>query len=127
VDIVGWQGVPDKWADHPRHAHNRLITSIVLNTEERQEVARAHCAQLATAKAPVALLLPQRGCGEWDREGADLHDKDGLAAFLNEIQAHLPANVQAHRIDGHINDEIFARTALEIFDTWCAAGVVSGA
>jgi uncharacterized protein (UPF0261 family) len=126
VDIVGWQGVPDKWANHPVHVHNRLITSIVLNTEERRAVARAHCRQLAKAIASVALLLPEAGCGEWDREGADLHDTDGLAAFLSEMQAHLPANVQAHMVDGHINDAVFARTALSIFDAWCAKGVVSG-
>ena len=124
VDIVGWQPLPEKWKDHPMHAHNRLITSIVLNTEERKDVARAHAAQLAQAKAPVALLLPALGLGEWDREGADLHDQPGLDAFLNEMRATCPANVSQHCIDGHINDAIFAETALSIFDQWCADGVV---
>lgn len=126
VDIVGWQGVPDKWAGHMSHAHNRLITSIVLNIEERQQVARAHSAQLAKAQSPTAILLPQLGFGEWDREGADLHDKAGLAAFLAELEATLPANVERHRIDGHINDAIFAARALEVFDDWRAKGIVAG-
>ena len=124
VDIVGWQPVPKKWTDHIQHAHNRLLTSIVLNYEERRMVARAHCAQLATAKGPVALLLPEHGLGEWDREGADLHDKAGLETFLDALRADLPPNVQAHRIDGHINDDVFAQRALEIFDDWRAAGIV---
>lgn len=124
VDIVGWQPIPDKWNDHPKHAHNRLLTSIVLDHDERRTVARAHSTQLATAKGPVTVLLPQAGLGEWDREGGDLHDAAGLAAFMAEIEATLPDTVMVQKVDGHINDEIFATTALEIFDRWCSEGLV---
>ncbi|MEX3314126.1 Tm-1-like ATP-binding domain-containing protein [Sulfitobacter sp. PS-8MA] len=124
VDVVGWQPLPEKWAEHPKHAHNRLLTSIVLNTEERREVARAHARQLATAQGPVALLLPEAGLGEWDRDGADLHDKEGLQAFLEEMRAGVPENVTAHWLPCHINDAAFCDKALEIFDDWCAAGMV---
>lgn len=123
-DIVGWQDIPEKWADHPSHAHNRLLTSIVLNTDERRQVARAHAAQLAKATGPTAMILPRHGLGEWDREGADLHDQAGLDAFLTELSETLPPHVQAHPIDAHINDSLFADTALAIFDTWRAEGLV---
>ncbi|WP_136443847.1 Tm-1-like ATP-binding domain-containing protein [Pacificoceanicola onchidii] len=124
VDIVGWKPVPEKWRAHLSHAHNRLLTSIVLNTEERRAVARAHAERLAEAKAPVSMILPSHGLGEWDREGADLYDKDGLDAFLTEMRETLPANVTRHDIDCHINDAGFAEKALEIFDGWCADGTV---
>ncbi|WP_420861336.1 Tm-1-like ATP-binding domain-containing protein [Algirhabdus cladophorae] len=126
VDVVGWQDLPDKWKDHPTHAHNRLITSIVLNDEERRAVARAHSDQLASAQGPVAFILPERGCGEWDRAGADLCDAAGLSAFLSELRATLPDNVIQHSIDAHINDPAFADKALEIFDDWRARGIVAG-
>ncbi|WP_146347828.1 Tm-1-like ATP-binding domain-containing protein [Falsiphaeobacter marinintestinus] len=125
VDIVGWQPLPDKWAEHPKHSHNRLLTSIVLNDDERKLVAQAHSAQLAKAKGPVALLLPEHGLGEWDREGADLHDKMGLEKFLLEIQATKPANVEVHLIDAHINDALFAEYALKIFDAWRSDGLIA--
>ncbi len=125
VDIVGWQPMPQKWADHPHHAHNRLLTSIVLNSDERRAVARAHARQLATATGPVALLLPVLGLGEWDREGADLHDKAGLDSFIAELEASAPPNVDVHRIEGHINDAIFADRALQIFDRWRDEGLVA--
>lgn len=124
VDIVGWQPLPEKWRDHPSHAHNRLITSIVLNGEERKQVARAHSQQLATAKGPVAVLLPSDGFGEWDRDGADLHDAEGLAAFLGEFEATMPEHVDVHKIDGHINDPVFVETALSVFDAWCIEGKI---
>jgi uncharacterized protein (UPF0261 family) len=125
VDIVGWQPVPEKWADHPKHAHNRLLTSIVMDHEERKAIAQGHSAQLATAVGPVALLLPKDGLGEWDREGADLHDAEGLAVFFAELERTLPDNVTVYEVAGHINDEIFAATALKVFDAWRAEGLVS--
>jgi uncharacterized protein (UPF0261 family) len=125
VDIVGWQDEPEKWADHMKHAHNRLLTSIVLNHDERREVARAHAAQLAQARGPVTLLLPEHGLGEWDREGADLHDAEGLAHFLQEMRATCPDTVQLRDLDCHINDAAFAEAALAQFDQWVADGAVT--
>ncbi|MEM9580423.1 MAG: Tm-1-like ATP-binding domain-containing protein [Pseudomonadota bacterium] len=126
VDIIGWKGVPVKWSNHISHAHNRLITSIVLNEAEVREVARAHTAHLAQAKGPTAVLLPKDGLGEWDREGADLHNPAGLSAFMQEMDAGMPKNADVYHIKGHINDGIFAQTALEIFDEWRAKGLVRG-
>ena len=125
VDIVGWQPLPDKWSDHLKHEHNRLLTSIVLNDDERRLVAHAHGAQLAKATGPVAMLLPEKGLGEWDRAGADLHNQAGLNAFLLELEQTLPSNVFVHRIECHINDAEFADKALEIFDDWRAKGVIA--
>ncbi len=124
VDMVGWQGLPEKWSDHPTHAHNRLITSVVLNADERRAVARAHSDQLSLATGSVAFLLPENGCGEWDRDGADLHDKEGLDAFLSELRTTLPSNVEQHEVAAHINDEKFAQKALEIFDKWRTEGII---
>ena len=126
VDIVGWQGVPDKWANHPTHAHNRLINSVVLDNDERRAVARAHSDQLATATGPVAFLLSEHGFGEWDREGGDLHEKEGLEVFLSELRATLPENVEQHNVAAHINDDRFTEKALEIFDQWRTQGLVQG-
>ncbi len=124
VDFIGWQGVAEKWKNHIVHAHNRLISSVVLNANERRQVAREFCKQMATAKGPVAFLMPTGGYGEWDRPGADLHDAEGLEAFLDEMRADMPANVDAHVLDCHINDDAFAAKALKIFDGWLADGTV---
>ena len=124
VDIVGFEPVPEKWKDHPQRPHNRLILSVILNQEERREVAQAHAAQLATAQGPTAVLLPTHGLGEWDREGADLHDPEGLAQFFKDLAAALPDNVETHWIDGHVGDAVFADTALDIFDAWRADGTI---
>ena len=125
VDVIGWEPLPDKWSAHKKHEHNRLLTSIVLDDDERRLVARAHSAQLAKATGPVAMLLPEQGLGEWDRAGADLHNQAGLSAFLLELEQTLPRNVVAHRIECHINDAKFADKALEVFDSWRASGFIA--
>ena len=50
VDLVGWQSLPRRWQIHPHHAHNRLLTLMLLSLKEREDAAVAHCNQLATAR-----------------------------------------------------------------------------
>ncbi|MDU8929528.1 Tm-1-like ATP-binding domain-containing protein [Alisedimentitalea sp. MJ-SS2] len=124
VDFVGWMDPPARLAGRPIHAHNRLLTSAVIDTDERREVAGVICEKLSGAKGPVEFLLPLQGCNEWDREGADLHDADGLAAFCDGIRHSCPGNVTLHELDTHINDAGFSAKALAIFDEWVAQGIV---
>ncbi|UWQ59264.1 Tm-1-like ATP-binding domain-containing protein [Leisingera caerulea] len=126
VDFVGWQGTPAQLEGRETRAHNRLLTSAVLEAAERRQVAQAVCGKLAAARAPVAVLLPAGGCNEWDRPGAPLHDAAGLAAFCDEMRRRCPGNASLHELDCHINDAEFAAKALEIFDSWIASGVVNG-
>ncbi|WP_425044566.1 Tm-1-like ATP-binding domain-containing protein [Primorskyibacter sp. S87] len=124
VDFVGWQDTPRQLQGRPTHAHNRLLTSAVLEPEERRQVARAMCEKLSGSVGPVALLLPEGGCNEWDRPGADLHDAAGLAEFCGEIKASCPQNASLHVTPAHINDPEFSALALSIFDRWLADGTV---
>lgn len=124
VDLVGWQPVPEKLAALPSHAHNRLITSVVLDAEGRRAVARAHCERLAEATGPTVMLMPLGGCGEWDRPGNDLHDAEGLAAFAEALRDCCPPNVDLRELAAHINDAAFAEAALAVFDDWLARGIV---
>ena len=124
VDVVGWQPLPERFKDNEVHAHNRLLSSILLGADERREVARAICERLARAEGPVTLILPLLGGNEWDREGAPLHDAEGMAAFVDEVRKACPANVTLLELDAHINDAEFADCALAVFDNWMDEGTV---
>jgi uncharacterized protein (UPF0261 family) len=97
----------------------------MLSADERRQVARTICAKLATATAPVALILPVQGCNEWDRAGGPLHDAEALAAFCDETRRTCPPNVALTAIDAHINDAAFSATALAVFDAWIADGTIA--
>lgn len=125
VDLVGWQDIPDALSGLPAHAHNRLITSVVLDQAGRRRVAEAHGEQLAQASGESVFILPLGGTGEWDRPGGDLHDADGLAAFNAAMREAAPDNVTLIELDAHINDQAFCDAVLAVFDGWVADGVVS--
>jgi uncharacterized protein (UPF0261 family) len=124
LDLVGWQPRPAAFAGHVAHAHNRLISSVLLNADERRQLARVFCDKLAVATGPTTLFLPLAGCNEWDRADAPLADAAGLAAFMDEMRQHCPANVTLHEVAGHINDAVFADAVLAQFDAWVADGTV---
>ncbi len=125
IDFAGWQDIPERYADRPFHAHNRLIKSSALNEEERRETARAMADRLSNASAPVQVLLPLQGLEEWDREGEAAHDPAGLNAFIDEARRVFKAPTELVEIDAHINDQAFSDRVLELFDEWVQDGVVT--
>ncbi len=128
IDIPTWKGLPKEFEDRPYHAHNRLIASVTMTADERREAARLICNKLAKATAPVKLIMPLQGIEEWDREGNDLHDAEGLAAladeFRNIARNIAKAPIDLIELDAHINDEAFAQKVLEIFDGWVEEGLI---
>ncbi len=122
IDLVGWHPRPAHFVDSPDHAHNRLITSVVLGADDRRRVARTYCDRLAQARGPVTFILPTRGCHEWDRPGAPLSDPTAYAAFCDEMRRTCPPNVTLTEIDAHINDDAFCETVLKVFDDWHSTG-----
>jgi len=125
VDLVGWHERPVHLRDRPVHDHNRLLTSVVMNADERGEMARVMCARLAEARGPVVFLLPTRGGNAWDRPGGPLSDPAALAGFVQAVREHCPANVTLVDLDAHINDPAFSEAALSVVDGWIAAGVLA--
>lgn len=124
VDLQAWQDLPTTLADRPYHAHNRLLGSVTTPSDGRRDIARIIGEKLAMSAGPVAFLLPTSGIQEWDQPGEPLHEPDALAAFVEAMRASLPANVEAHEIDAHINEPAFSERALVIFDDWVQRGIV---
>lgn len=127
VDLIAWQAVPACFEEHELHTHNRLISSVVLEADERREVARLHARKLGQASSPTVFLLPLAGVGEWDREGAPLHRPDAHASFCEAFRESCPDTATLCVLDSHINDEVFVAKALELFDIWLDDGIVSNA
>jgi uncharacterized protein (UPF0261 family) len=124
VDLPAWRPLPDRFAERPFHAHNRLIASITTDPEGRREIASVVGEKMRASTSPVAFILPLGGIQEWDREGEPLHDPDGLDAFIDSMRQAVPANARLEEIDAHINSAEFAAKALEILDGWIEQGLV---
>ena len=124
IDFAGWQEIPERYQDRPFHAHNRLIKSSALNNEERRETAREMSKRLSVSQSPVHVILTNEGIEEWDREGQEAHDPEGLAAFLDEARAVIEPPVKLTELDCHINDQAFVDAVLAIFDRWVTDGTI---
>lgn len=124
VDLIGWQPKPERLADRPSHDHNRLLTSVTINTQERIEIAEVYAQKLAQATGPSMFILPLGGGNEWDRPDGPLHDAEGLAAFNTAIQKAMPDTTELVVLDCHINDSAFCETVLARFDSWVEEGLV---
>lgn len=124
LDFAGWQTIPDQYADRPFHEHNRLIKSSVFNEDERRAWVREMANRLSAAKGETHFILPLGGVEDWDREGGETHDPDGLAALIDEARKVMPAVVQMTEVDAHINDPEFCNAVLALFDQWVAQGIV---
>jgi uncharacterized protein (UPF0261 family) len=125
IDLQTWRAIPERYADRPYHAHNRLIASVTMTADERRATARLMIGKLAQAKGPTAFLLPLRGIQAWDRPGEALHDPQGLAAFSDEVRRCVRPPIELVELDCHINDPQFVEAALAVFDRWVAEGRVT--
>jgi len=123
-DLVAHQPLPAAFKAYETHDHNRLVKVILLDEDQRREVARVHCEKIAMAKGVTHVFLPTHGMNEWDRPGAPLHNAKGLAAFCDTFESHFPADKQLEVMDCHINDSAFTDRVLALFDTWLADGTI---
>jgi len=125
IDFPSWIDLPEKFSNNENHVHNRLINSVLLNGEQRSEVATLMVERIEASQGPVHGILPEKGIEEWDREGEDLYAPKELEAFLKELKSGLDTNKIAHTsIDAHINDSEFTDQALAILDQWLDEGIV---
>jgi uncharacterized protein (UPF0261 family) len=125
VDLQAWRPLPERFAERPFHAHNRLIASVTTDPDGRREIARVISEKLSTANSPVAFILPIRGIQEWDQEGEPLYEPEALDAFIDAMRQAVPAKARYEEIDAHINAPEFAAKALEILDAWVDQGLVA--
>ncbi|MBE2277091.1 MAG: Tm-1-like ATP-binding domain-containing protein [Rhodobacteraceae bacterium] len=124
VDWPTWAPLPESFKDRPVHVHNKLISSLTINAEERIFVAREIAARLNLATAPVHMMMPLGGVEAWDRPGEVGHAPGDLAAFYAALRESLSPRVARTELDCHINAPEFAAAVLRIFDEWVALGIV---
>lgn len=127
VDLQTWKPLPPVYDGRPYHAHNRLIASVLMSPQERQQAAQVVVNKLAQATGPTALVLPLGGIEAWDKLGQPLYDPVGLAAFMDTVRRALVTvgpGIQVREVDAHINDPAFCDAVLAIFDDWVVRGLI---
>lgn len=105
-------GPPDSLSEERRKrpliVHNPNITLVRTARAEMAEVGRLMAQRLNAAKGRAAVLVPMGGFSYSDRPGHAFWDLEADAALVAALEAELQPHVELHKIDAHVNDEVFA-------------------
>ena len=90
--------------------------------EELRRVAQVMAERLNRARGPVKVLLPLRGWSKADKEGGPLYDPEGNWAFGEELRRHLKPEIEVIEVDAHINEPLYAETAVALLEGMMEGG-----
>ena len=117
IDMVNFgpvETVPVQFRNRQLYVHNPTVTLMRTTPEECAEIGRITATRLNGAKGPVTVLIPLQGVSAIDTPGGPFYSPEALNAYRRAVKAALSSEGKLVELDGHINDESFARTAVEL-------------
>ncbi len=110
--------VPPAFRDRKLHVHNAQVTLMRTTPEENRAFARWMIPRINRSKAPLTLMIPEKGVSLIDAPGQPFHDPEADAALFDEVEKLFqPAkDRRLVRLPYHINDLEFARAAVQEFN-----------
>jgi uncharacterized protein (UPF0261 family) len=102
----------------PLHLKDRKVfwydfrSGVRTSLDDMMTLAETLSEKLNRATGPVKFVIPLRGWSEADEEGRALFDPAVNQAFTDSFTSLLNENVEVIEVDAHINDDEFARAAV---------------
>ena len=106
--------VPERFRGRTLIRHSPQITDLRLDRTEMAEVGREVAERLKHTTTAAVFLIPTAGFDSYAVEGRGFHDPQADAAFIAELKANLPDQIQVIERDTHIEDPAFAAEAAEL-------------
>ncbi|MCX5909275.1 MAG: Tm-1-like ATP-binding domain-containing protein, partial [Deltaproteobacteria bacterium] len=91
---------------------NPNVTMVLTTREEREKIGEVMAAKLNRAQGPTAVLIPLRGFSMYCGAGEAIHDPEGDRILIDSLKRNLSPHIPVKEVDAHINDPIFADTAV---------------
>jgi uncharacterized protein (UPF0261 family) len=117
VNFGAMATVPEPFRNRKLHVHNAQVTLMRTTPEENRGFARWIASKLNRSRAPVTLLIPEKGVSALDAAGQPFHDPEADAALFTELErlVEQTRDRQVRRLPHHINDPEFAQALVEAF------------
>lgn len=111
--------VPETYRGRTFHVHNAFVTLMRTNADENARIGTWIVERLNRMEGPVHFILPLRGVSALDGPGQPFADRDADQALFDAIRRGWSPAPNRHLIelDAHINDAVFAATAIQSFRT----------
>ena len=115
VAYPGRRAVPEEYRDRLLYDHTPALTVMRTSAEENAQAARVLAEKTNRSKGPVTIVIPSLGFSAYDQKGELFYDPEADKAFVETVQQEVAEKVKVVSLDAHINDDTFAREAVELF------------
>lgn len=100
--------VPEKFKGRTFYPHNPNVTLMRTTVEECRELGGIFAEKLNESKAPLTVLLPEKGWSVIDSPGGPFWLPEANKAFHKTLKENLRPDIRVVEMDNNINDEEFA-------------------
>ncbi len=117
IDMVNFgpaETVPVKFRSRKLYIHNPTVTLMRTTPEECAAIGRITAARLNRATGPVTVLIPLQGVSAIDKLGGPFYSPEALDSYRGALKATLNSAIELVELDAHINDDSFARAAVDL-------------
>jgi uncharacterized protein (UPF0261 family) len=119
IDMVNFgppETVPQKYREAVRQFYewNPAVTLMRTNAEENRRLGEIFAEKANAAVGPTAFLVPLRGVSILDGDGQPFCDRRADSAMFSALRERLRPEISFVEIDANINDEVFAKRAVEM-------------
>jgi uncharacterized protein (UPF0261 family) len=117
VNFGGMDTVPERYQGRTFYPHNPQVTLMRTTAEENTRQGEWIAAKLNQCNGPVRFLIPEGGVSALDAPGQAFWDPEADAALFAALEKHVVQTPERRlvRVPCHINDPLFARTAVDQF------------
>jgi len=117
VNFGAMDTVPERYRGRKFYPHNPQVTLMRTTVEENSRQGEWIAARLNQCQGPVRFLIPEGGVSALDAPGQAFWDPEADAALYAALEANLvqTADRRLVRVPCHINDPLFAQTAVDQF------------
>ncbi len=120
LDMVNFgvkETVPDKFKTRTLHVHNAQVTLMRTTVEENRRIARWIANKINRSKAPVRILIPEKGVSAIDAPGQPFYDPAANTALFEELESTIMQTESRviQRLPYHINDPEFSSALVDAF------------
>jgi uncharacterized protein (UPF0261 family) len=117
IDMVNFgpaETVPVKFRSRQLYIHNPTVTLMRTTPQECAAIGRITAARLNRATGPVTVLIPLQGVSAIDKLGGPFYSPEALDSYRGALKATLNSAIELVELDAHINDDSFARAAVDL-------------
>jgi len=109
---------PEKISEELRkrkvYRHTPEVAIVRANKDEMASVGKTIAEKLNRALGPTGVVVPNQGFSPANKRGKALYDPEADRAFVEVLRQNLKPSIRIVEVDAHINDELFAKQAVDL-------------